>query len=384
MTPRARPGRPRGRPLRLAAAIATLGVAFLACRGAPSIELVPNPGPYDALAAGDFAELRRAREHMERDEFDGARASLARLRALYPNNLAVASMLQDVEIEARIAARAEGTSGTARAAVSRAVLEEERRRWRNAAEEEPSAARLVLAARLEDDVPAALHLLDRALQADPDCIWAHYGRAHFLALRGDWEGARDSLDRALVLDPGHLPARRLEASLLARVGDPLEATAALRAWIRAARGDPRLAPERVLGAEVDLAVLLLEARRPDEALDVLERMEARSAEPVRDWTAMAAGEQGRGEPLAALRLARRAEEASPGDPLPIVQQALIHELWLEDLPAAAGAWERILDAEPTAGDLGGELLRLRARIALERIEQELAARAAAAVAEAPR
>ncbi len=371
--------RPRARWLE--GLLACLGLCLLSCRGAPSIDLTPRPGPYDAIAAEDLGELRGARTHMERDEFDAARASLARLRALYPRNLAVAAMLQDVEIQAAIAERAAGAEPDARAAAVLSVLESERRRWRRAADEQPSPARLVLAARLEDDVPAALHLLDRALQADPDCIWAHYGRAHFLALRGDWEGARVSLDRALVLDPGHLPARRLQASLLARVGDPPQAVATLRAWLAAARGDPRTDSKAIAGAELDLALLLLEARRSDEARAVLEGMERRSEDPVRDWTALAAAEQGRGEPLAALRLARRAEEASPSDPLPIVQQALIQELWLEDLPAARRAWERLLALETSEGDLGGELMRLRAQVALERIEEALTARAASAFAE---
>ena len=80
----------------------------------------------------------------------------------------------------------------------------------------------VLAARVEDDAIAAERMLDLALELDPLCSWAHYGRAHAL-LRQDWKAdrwseAQSSLDEALARDPGHLRARRLQAWMHAQEG----------------------------------------------------------------------------------------------------------------------------------------------------------------------
>ena len=77
---------------------------------------------------------------------------------------------------------------------------------------EPTVVTEVLRARAETDLRAAATQLERAIELDPTCAWAHYGLSHVLL--GDrsrvdrWSGARQSLARALELDPGHVRARR--------------------------------------------------------------------------------------------------------------------------------------------------------------------------------
>lgn len=353
-------------------------LALVACRGAPAPRYDARPGPYDLISERGLDELRAVRADLARGALDDAHERLERLRVAFPNNLSVGSLLQDVELERAWRARlvdppAAGAEARARARAEAAA--EQRERWRRLAEQEPSPVALVLAARLENDAPAALHLLDRALELDPECSWAHYGRAHVLARGGDWGAARESLQRALALDPGHLPSRRLEAAVLLRMADRRTAIAALRAWLDHAVDDPRVEPERLAAARIDLALLLLQDDRPDDAREILREGAWPSSEPLRRWAALAAAEQARGEALDALRAAEEAERAAPGDTLPLVQQALLYELWFDDLRSARALWQRVLE-ESQAGaaegaDLGTLMLGLRARVALERLDERL-------------
>ncbi len=295
-----------------------------------------------------------------------AAAELLRGLALRaPRNVPAAAFLQEVELRLR-AAGADETASERDLQLSLA------REWREWALRAPSAARLVLAARLEVDRVAALRLLEQALELDPRCAWAHYGMAHLRAAAGDWNAARPSLEMALEIEPGHVAARRLEAAAMARGGRPVLAAGALRRWLDNSRDDPRVDPRVRVGAQLDLAHILVELGHPEEALSTLDRIQDRTLREAEGLAILAATLQALDEPWDAMRAAQEAERLAPGDPLPLIQQAVLYEEWLGDPDAAREAWERVLAEAEGRADLGGLFLRLRARIAIERHEERAA------------
>jgi predicted Zn-dependent protease len=255
-------------------------------------------------------------------------------------------------------------------AVRDSALDELRQRYRRAAEEKPTVAHLVLAARLESDEPAAVLLLDRAQAIDPRCAWIHYARAWFAARANRWPDVKAEIASAKEADPGHMPTRWLDAWMLSRGGDLHEAIPALEAWLDKARGDTRLDPRMVREAELDLALLSILDGDPKRARDILEQLRDTEVDPGRKWGALAPTEQALDREREALAAAQRAEQLDPGEILPVVQQAILYESWLGDADAAEAAWTRALALARSSSDLGALLERVRARVHVERLRGE--------------
>jgi tetratricopeptide (TPR) repeat protein len=334
-----------------------------------------RPGPYDRIEEPDLARARDARAALERGDARTAQSILTGLFERLPEHVPVGAMLQDVQLEL-FASLPEA----ARAESERELAERHRAR----AEREPQPAWLVLAARVEPDRLAAVRLLERALEIDADCVWAHYGLAHVHARAGDFSEARESVEDALALDPGHMQTRRLEINLLARAGESDRAIPALEAWLADAvdeegRANPFLGPAAVASARIDLATLRVVAGEPAEALLELERAGAGDRpgtlppeERVRAALVGAASHFALGRPDLALALAGRAAEASPEGALPLVQQALIFEYEKGDLEGARVAWEAAAErltatGAREGGDLSFLLLLVQARVHAERL-----------------
>ena len=331
------------------------------------------------LAPGDLRALDDALLALSEGRTEVALALLEPLARARPDHMPVGIWLQETRL-AHAVARGPGPAGPLSGGPvpagegSAALL---RRAYREQAEREPTVARLVLAARLESDPLAAELLLDRALAIDPRSVWAHYGRAHVLASRGDYEEARRALDAAFDADPGHLPARRLSAWILARTGRLDEAARELEAWLESSADDLLARPEQRDEARLDLALMLLESERGSQAARRLAELEGGRADEGRRLAAVAVALEARGDHRGALAAARRAAAADPRAVLPLVQEALILERRLDDPEGALAAWERVLELGAAREDLGALLQQLRARVHLERLHGALDADGAA-------
>lgn len=316
-------------------------------------------GVYDELSAPAWASFEAARRDVELGRLRLAREGLARLRRDHPRNLPVGIWLQETEFALALEGGEESAS----------VLEAVRKRYREVADAEESVPNLVLAARVETDQFAALALLERALRLDAESVWAHYGKAHVLARQEEWKGARRSLERALDLDSGHLWSRRLEAWMLARTGRIDDATNALEVWLDRAAEDSRIDAEWLRAAALDLALLYTLGGSPQKTRDLLAEYGASLAAPGRQASLEAAALEALGEPRAALAAAVRAHEAAPDDGLPLVQQALLYERWLDDPERAQVLWQKVLDLAERKKDLSAMVQRARATVHLERLSR---------------
>lgn len=316
----------------------------------------------------------------EREAFSEARAALDegyRLEALEwfravaaqdPDNLEVGAWLQDVEIDLlRDGVDLFPDVASLATTVPEDVLRIE---YARRAAEEPTVSAFVLAARVETDVLAAETLIGRALELDPTCAWAHYARSHVLlddrTRRDRWSRARDSVERALELDAGHLRARRLEAWMAAQQGSRDVAEALLRRWIDAAEGDPRVSREDAVNARLDLALLLLMRGEESRALKVLDDLEGEPVARARRWMLTAVARQEAGDALDALDAALRAQGAAGDTTLPLVQEALLYELFLERPDLAERRWEEVARTSEDSSSLADLIQGLRARVRLER------------------
>lgn len=321
----------------------------------------PSIGPYDRLPVADSNRVIRARELLEQQELERARAVLAEVLRRRPQNMAVGALLQDVDL--RLALDASGAHPS-RSDLAREALAEARAA--------PSPVRLLLAARVAPDPDLARGLMDEAIELDPDCAWAHYAVAWSLATEDHWRQAQKRLQIALLLDPGHLPARRLEAGLLARNGEQ-GAVVAFERWIMISEDNPLVDPAARLAALLDLAQLHLIAGDERKAQEVLLDIVDEAPSNARRECLLAVAEQARGNRRRALAAARRGAAADPSDPLPVVQQALLFEGEFEDPDAAREAWARVLELSRESSDLGAVILGMRARVALERSDARAAA-----------
>lgn len=346
-----------------------LAAALPACWTAALREIPETRSVYDDLPSEALGRLAAARKVLEEGRADEARRELAALAADFPENIPVGIWLQEAEI--------------ALASPLRDVQEVPdalRERYRNRAEEERGAvgargvASLVLAARVEPDPLAAQVLLDRAEQLDPRCAWCSYGRAYLAARAGDWAEVRVRIARAKAANPGHMPTLWLETWMLARSGNLTQAIVSLDTWVEAARNDPRIDPSLVSQARLDRALLAVLDGDPKEAREILEEIESdERIDPARHALIEAGAQQAIGEHEAALAAAQKAEALRPDDLDPIIQQALLHEMWLDDPYAAEADWTRALALSRSDPTLGSLLERARARVRLERLT---AARAA--------
>ncbi|MCE9592770.1 MAG: tetratricopeptide repeat protein [Planctomycetes bacterium] len=308
---------------------------------------------YDELDVPTQLAFRAARHSFDAGDVAAARTATAELVLRAPNHIALGILAQEAEL---------ATGG----ADARAKLEQ---RTRAELEAAPTAARCVLAARAASDVALAEAHLERALEFDPRCAWAHYGLAHLAARAGNWSAADGELGRALELDPFLPPARRLQAMLLARDGRRSEAISAFEAWLGDVADDPRVGARERVEAELDLATLYVLDQEPDAARDLLTKLVLEGDLAVRALCVLAAAEQGDERPVDALNAVRAAEAIDPNAALPWVQDAILRQSWLGDRAGAEEAWRRLLASAETGGDLGRVLLAMRARLALERAER---------------
>ena len=327
------------------------GAALAGC-WTPALHTIPETHTkYDSLPEPALSRLAAARADLEAGHAEDARSALDVLSAEFPDNIAVGACLQEAELAA---------------AESGGEKPDLRDRYRKRAEEHPTVASLVLAARLEPDADKAVRLLDRAETEDPHCAWSSYGRAWLAARAGDWKEARDRVVRAKAADPGHMPTLWLETWMLARAGSPAQAITSLSTWIERARGDPRIDPRLVRDAELDRALLAVLEGDPKQARRYLAEIEDVPGTAARRRTIEAGADQELGEGAAALAAAKDAERVKPDDLLPAVQQALLHEIWLGDPVAAEADWKRALEISRSDSALGSLLERMRARVRLER------------------
>ncbi|MFT5050991.1 MAG: tetratricopeptide (TPR) repeat protein [Chlamydiales bacterium] len=354
---------------RSGALVVALLVAFAAaCRSSETLWSPRWNAEYGQL--GDLRdEFTAIRALIESERFDEAWLQLTPLVAADEENLELATQLQEVEWEllTRGTDVDPGLSALADEGDVDAAL---RRRYASRAETSGTVAQLVLAARAESDALAALNLLDRALVLDPHCAWAHYGRAHaLLDLRSKsrrWSAAQDALDAALDADPSHLRARRLQAWMLAQEGALAQGAKALQVWLEQTRDDPRFSRRERREAELDLALLFILDGAGNKARHLLTALEGEPVGRGRRLALLAVAEHLMGDFVAALDAARRAEGALDDELLPIVQQAILYEYWLEDVEAADRQWEDVIERAVGQGDMAQVLQSFRARVILER------------------
>ena len=370
---RARP-RPRRSGARLggfAAAALSLSVGVAGCFGPSRRAYVSTPGPYDRLGPEAALILRGARAAREAGDLSAASQRLEELLAEEPYKIVAAVELQDIELERLVAGEALHELG---GDATRAPRERLRVVYAERAERDPTPASLVLAARLETDGPSALRLLDQALELDPACLWAHYGRAHSLFQQGNFSTALEAVQSALDLDSGHLPARRLEVRTLVEAGEPGSAAAALREWIDDARDSPQVSVAELFGARVDLAILYALDGRESDALDLLDDLVRENPGGARALVARSATHFALGHWPDSLRDAQAALVLTPDDPMPALQRARVVES-IDDSDEAAAAWAQVLEIldrlppDPNGG-MAQLIVRIQARVRLQRLERE--------------
>lgn len=367
-------------------ALVVAALVAAACGGTRVADWEPRPGPYDRFE-GDAErveegplELARARQQVSAGDADDARARLLALAELHPRNLYVATALQDVELELLRTGgdvveldRALETSGLPQDGSPAVRL----RRWyrlRAEATDAPDAFALVLAARIETDAPSALLLLESAVRADPDCVWAHLGRAHFLLREGELEAGRTALDRAIALDAGHPRVRRLEATLLERLGERDAARRLLETWIEQVAGDWRVPDGDVLDANLDLVTYDVEADRPERALARLDALYVEApARRARALLLRSAALASLGRYEACLDAVYEARFLGAGSYLAEEHEARLLQDGLGDAQGALEAWRAVRELAGTLAPSSGAaaLAALRARAEIERLERTL-------------
>jgi len=352
-------------------ALVLLALLATACGSAPS-------GPdYKAawrtapeLTGSDLDRLVAAQAELEAGRSEPARDALRVLALRRKDVFLLQRALQDAEL-AVAEERADFISSTGDTEAPDPLIEL-RELYRERAEETGTATDLLLAARIEDDAPAALHLVDRAIAADPNSSWAWYGRAHISVLLGSWKEARAALERCLELNPRHLPALRLSAWIQAEAGSRNAAISELQSWLALAAGDPTLGEGVYEAAQLDLALLLVQASETSHALELLGGLSEADVDPLRRFTALAAAREARGEYLDALEAINLAREQDPAALLPVVQEALLIERHFGDPARALKAWRLALELSRQQKDLGAVLQRTRAEVHIGRLERSLA------------
>lgn len=366
--------------------VAALLASFASCGGTRVADWDPRPGPYDLFEGDEEAvlegprELARARAEVNEGDVDEARERLVGLSTLHPANLFVATALQDVELELLRTGgdlpeldRALETSGLPTDGSPAVRL----RRWyRLRAEEapDPSAFALVLAARVETDTPSALLLLEDAVRADPDCVWAHLGRAHFLLREGELEAGRAALDRAIDLDPGHPRVRRLEATLLERLGEGDAARRLLETWIEQVADDWRVPDGDVADANLDLVTYDVESGRAAKALARLDALFVEAPDRrARALLLRSAALASLGRYEECLDAVYEAEFLGSDSYLAREHEARLLQDGLDDGAGALEAWRAVRELASTLAPSSGAaaLAAMRARAEIERLERSL-------------
>lgn len=357
------------------ALIALLGAAGCAARSATWE--ASWDAPYAAFAPEEQAEFAGARALLDAGERFAALEDLRGLAAADEGNLELACWVQDVESDLLLdgvpgaelfpaLAAGEG-QGAGRDLGADDAL---RLAYAMRAEASPTVQALILAARVETEGPAAEALLRRALELDPVCSWAHYGLSHVLLEQRSqpdrWSLARSSLQRALEIEPGNLRARRLEAWMLAEEGSRDVAEQQLRRWLEEADGDPRVSAADRVEAQLDLALLLLLRGEDRRAARLLEDLEGEATGRARRWMLLTVARQEGGDLLGALDATLRAQGAAAGEVLPLVQEALLSEAFLDRPEQASALWEEVAALAGEGTTITDLVQGLRARVRMER------------------
>jgi tetratricopeptide (TPR) repeat protein len=316
-----------------------------------------------ALDPGVSEILKEARESLRDGDVSGASTRYSSLVAAHSDDPWLAILYQETRYQF-----VQGLSERE----AEALVENLRGSYRGKAEVNPTPMNFLLAARSETDPYAALYLAERALALDPAFAWGHYARAHTLSQLGKMEAAKAEVERAIQLDPGLLPAWRLLAWLRSRAGERDLAIETWGLWLEAVSGDPRVSGTARSEAICDLGVLLVRAKRYEEATVLLDAtlvdlahsdLTSRSSSVL----AVAASEIGAlEEALAALRVAR---ESDPLELLFIVQEALLLERLEPHSEAAHAAWAEVIEQTQEATDIGALLQRTRAEAHLAAMMQ---------------
>lgn len=297
-----------------------------------------------------------------------ALAELRDLHAADPDNLEVGAWLQDLELELL----RDGVDLFAPEQSLALLTPDEaiRRAYRVRSESLLTFSAFVLAARVETDVKSAEITIERALELDPTNAWAHYARAHVLLEDRErvdrWGLARTSLERALALDPGHIRARRLEAWMAAQEGRRGPAESLLARWLDTTDGDPRVSRRARVDALLDFALLLLLRGQDRRAVRILEDLEGEPISRPRRLMLLTVGRQEAGDALGALDAALAAQGANRETTLPLVQEALLHELFLDAPDVAEERWRAIAERTEASAGIADLIQGLRARVRLER------------------
>ena len=327
-----------------------------------------GPRVHEAISAATLDEVREGVREFERGAYEAARQTFGRAVREAPDDLRVAIWLQEATLASAEARAVRLGLSTTSTTSPRAQL---RRSYRKQAEGKPSAFAFLLAARLEDDQRAAELLFERALELEPDLAWAHYGLAHSAARGGDWGRAREELLRTFELDPAHLPALRLFAWAQATAGELEQAIQAYEAWLARADEDLLVTESQRDALRLDLALAYLGAGDLSAARALLDSLAGRDVEESRRLAALAAVLQAQGRIGDARAAAVQAAAAAPQELLPVVQQALLVELWVKDPWAARMAWARVAELAAARADLAGGLERFRAQVHLQRLTREV-------------
>lgn len=360
------------------------GALLVVCASLPFVSAGCGSSPARWSARWDapyarFGDEARAAFVDARVALDAGRRmeALERLRALrdqQPGNLEVAAWLQDVEEDLLLDGVDLFAPENSLVGTSPATVLQRHYRGRPGAGTvgERTAVGLVLSARAEEDDRAARSQLEAAIDLDPRCAWAHYGLSHVLLRDREainrWALASASLERALELDPGNLRARRLEAWMLGEEGSRDEAEGQLRRWIDIADEDPRVSATELTDARLDLARLLLLRGEAPRAKRILADLEGTAWGRNRRLTLMAVALQEDGAHAEALEYALRAQWADEAGLLPLVQEALLHELFLGDRATAVERWREISGRSQDSASLADLVQALRARVRIEREE----------------
>jgi len=105
---------------------------------------------------------------------------------------------------------------------------------------------------------------------------------------------------------------------------------------------------------------------PRDARELVLEVDPNGPDAARRFAALALVRQALGDLKGALAAAEDAERVSPDDMLPVVQQALLYDEWLEDDVRAEAAWKRALAMARSSTRLVSVLERTRAGVRLER------------------
>lgn len=144
------------------------------------------------------------------------------------------------------------------------------------------------------------------------------------------------------------------------------ATKNLLRWIEIADGDPRVSRTEAVEARLDLALLFLLDGEDSRAERLLDDLEGEERGRARRLTLLAVARQEAGNELGALDAALRAQGAAGGSALPLVQEALLQELFLGNPEAAEERWRAVADLGDDTTDIADLVRGLRARVRLER------------------